>query len=88
MGGCYRQAAFCGLLVPARKKARLAQQQLAGHSRNRSHSSPKFEGGERRLDVVGFCVSQSHLGIPVVAQNSEMTRKPSDIRATAILSWA
>jgi hypothetical protein len=25
---------------------------------------------------------------PVLAQNSEMTRKPRDIRATAILSWA
>jgi transcriptional regulator with XRE-family HTH domain len=48
------QAAVCHLLVEARKKAGLTQQQLAGRLKKPQSFVAKYEGGERRLDVVEF----------------------------------
>jgi transcriptional regulator with XRE-family HTH domain len=48
------QAAFCRLLVAARKKAGLTQQQLARRLRKPQSFVAKYEGGERRLDVIEF----------------------------------
>jgi transcriptional regulator with XRE-family HTH domain len=48
------QAAFCGLLVTARKKAGLTQQQLAKRLKKPQSFVAKYEGGERRLDVIEF----------------------------------
>ena len=48
------QAAFCRLLVTARKKAGLTQQQLARRLKKPQSFVAKYEGGERRLDVVEF----------------------------------
>jgi transcriptional regulator with XRE-family HTH domain len=48
------QAGFCRLLVAARKKAGLTQQQLARRLKKPQSFVAKYEGGERRLDVVEF----------------------------------
>jgi transcriptional regulator with XRE-family HTH domain len=48
------QAAFCGLLIAARKKSGLTQQQLASRLKKPQSFVAKYEGGERRLDVVEF----------------------------------
>lgn len=42
------------LLVAAREKAGLTQQQLASQLRRPQSYVAKYEGGERRLDVVEF----------------------------------
>jgi transcriptional regulator with XRE-family HTH domain len=48
------QAEFCRLLVMARKRAGLTQQQLAKRLRKPQSFVATYEGGERRLDVVEF----------------------------------
>jgi len=48
------QLAFRALMVAARKKAGLTQQQLAGRLRKPQSFVAKYEGGERRLDVIEF----------------------------------
>ena len=45
---------FRGLLVEARKKAGLSQAQLAARLSQPQSFASKFEGGERRLDVIEF----------------------------------
>ena len=42
------------MLVRARKKAKLSQQQVAYRLKRRQSFVAKYEGGERRLDVVEF----------------------------------
>jgi transcriptional regulator with XRE-family HTH domain len=49
-----RQGAFCELLIAARKKAGLTQQEVAQRLKRPQSFVAKFEGGERRLDVVEF----------------------------------
>jgi ribosome-binding protein aMBF1 (putative translation factor) len=48
------QQAFCELMVQARRKSGLTQQQLADRLRKPQSFVAKYEGGERRLDVVEF----------------------------------
>jgi transcriptional regulator with XRE-family HTH domain len=48
------QAAFCELMVGARKAAGLTQQALARRLKKPQSFVAKYEGGERRLDVVEF----------------------------------
>src|SRR5260370_30719080 len=48
------QAAFCELMVGARKAARLTQHALARRLKKPQSFVAKYEGGERRLDVVEF----------------------------------
>jgi transcriptional regulator with XRE-family HTH domain len=48
------QAAFCGLMVRARKAAGLTQHALALRLKKPQSFVAKYEGGERRLDVVEF----------------------------------
>ncbi len=48
------QAAFCELMVGARKAAGLTQQALALRLKKPQSFIAKYEGGERRLDVVEF----------------------------------
>ena len=48
------QAAFCELMVGARKAAGLTQQTLARRLKKPQSFVAKYEGGERRLDVVEF----------------------------------
>jgi transcriptional regulator with XRE-family HTH domain len=48
------QAAFCELMIRARKAAGLTQQELAKRLRRPQSFVAKYEGGERRVDVVEF----------------------------------
>ena len=48
------QAAFCELMVRARKAAGLTQHALARRLKKPQSFVAKYEGGERRLDVVEF----------------------------------
>jgi transcriptional regulator with XRE-family HTH domain len=48
------QAAFCAVMVAARKDAGLTQQALARRLKKPQSFIAKYEGGERRLDVVEF----------------------------------
>ena len=48
------QSAFCELMVKARKAAGLTQQELADRLRKPQSFVAKYEGGERRIDVVEF----------------------------------
>jgi transcriptional regulator with XRE-family HTH domain len=46
--------AFCALLVETREKAGLTQHQVARKLRKPQSFVAKYEGGERRIDVVEF----------------------------------
>lgn len=48
------QLAFRELMIAARKRAGLTQQELAKRLRRPQSFVAKYEGGERRLDVVEF----------------------------------
>ena len=48
------QAAFCELMIRARKAAGLTQHELAKRLRRPQSFVAKYEGGERRVDVVEF----------------------------------
>jgi transcriptional regulator with XRE-family HTH domain len=47
-------AAFRELMIAARKKAGLTQQELARRLRKPQSFVAKYEGGERRIDVIEF----------------------------------
>jgi transcriptional regulator with XRE-family HTH domain len=48
------QTALCELMIGARKAAGLTQHQLAKRLRRPQSFVAKYEGGERRVDVVEF----------------------------------
>lgn len=48
------QAAFCELMIKARKAAGLTQHDLARRLKKPQSFIAKYEGGERRIDVVEF----------------------------------
>jgi transcriptional regulator with XRE-family HTH domain len=48
------QSAFCELMVKARKAAGLTQRELADRLHKPQSFVAKYEGGERRIDVVEF----------------------------------
>src|SRR2546430_8983903 len=56
------QAAFCELMIGARKAAGLTQQALALRLKKPQSFVAKYEGGERRLDVVEFIAIARALG--------------------------
>jgi transcriptional regulator with XRE-family HTH domain len=56
------QAAFCALMVQARKKARLTQHDLAKRLKRPQSFIAKYEGGERRIDVVEFLAITKAIG--------------------------
>lgn len=49
-------------LVAAREKARLTQQELAGRLGRHQSFVAKYEGGERRIDVIEFLTIARALG--------------------------
>lgn len=55
-------AAFCELMIGARKAAGLTQQALALRLKKPQSFVAKYEGGERRLDVVEFISIARALG--------------------------
>jgi transcriptional regulator with XRE-family HTH domain len=56
------QAAFCELMIGARKAAGLTQHALALRLKKPQSFVAKYEGGERRLDVVEFIAIARALG--------------------------
>jgi transcriptional regulator with XRE-family HTH domain len=56
------QAAFCALMVGARKAAGMTQHALARLLKKPQSFVAKYEGGERRLDVVEFVAIARALG--------------------------
>src|SRR3954468_9251572 len=56
------QAAFCELMIGARKAAGLTQQALALRLKKLQSFVAKYEGGERRLDVVEFVAISRVIG--------------------------
>src|ERR1700692_2821993 len=56
------QAAFCELMIGARKAAGLTQHALARRLKTPQSFVAKYEGGERRLDVVEFIAISRALG--------------------------
>lgn len=56
------QAAFCELMIKARKAAGLTQQTLADRLKKPQSFVAKYEGGERRVDVVEFLAIARTIG--------------------------
>lgn len=65
------QNAFCDLMILARKKAGLTQQELATRLSKPQSFVAKYEGGERRIDVVEFIAICGALS----ADSAEIVRK-------------
>lgn len=57
------QARFCELMIAARKKAGLTQASLAKRLRKPQSFVAKYEGGERRLDVLEFLAVAAAIGV-------------------------
>jgi transcriptional regulator with XRE-family HTH domain len=57
------QTAFCELMVKARKAAGLTQRELADRLRKPQSFVAKYEGGERRIDVVEFLTVCQAIGV-------------------------
>ena len=71
------QVAFCELMIKARKNARLTQQDLAKRLKKLQSFVAKYEGGERRIDVVEFLAITSAIGAdPVKILRTLKGRKP------------
>jgi transcriptional regulator with XRE-family HTH domain len=56
------QAAFCELMIGARKATGLTQHALALRLKKPQSFVAKYEGGERRLDIVEFVTIARALG--------------------------
>ena len=56
------QRVFCELMLQARRKAGLTQQELADRLGKPQSFVAKYEGGERRLDVVEFAAVARAIG--------------------------
>ncbi|MDB5607319.1 MAG: transcriptional regulator, family [Bradyrhizobium sp.] len=57
------QSAFCELMVGARKAAGLTQRELADRLHKPQSFVAKYEGGERRIDVVEFLTICQAIGV-------------------------
>jgi transcriptional regulator with XRE-family HTH domain len=60
------QAAFCELMIKARKAAGLTQHDLAERLKKPQSFVAKYEGGERRIDVVEFLGIARAIGVDPV----------------------
>ncbi len=60
------QAAFCELMIKARKAAGLTQHGLARRLKKPQSFIAKYEGGERRIDVVEFLAITRAIGVDPV----------------------
>jgi transcriptional regulator with XRE-family HTH domain len=57
------QTAFCALMIKARKSAGLTQHELAKRLHKPQSFVAKYEGGERRIDVVEFVTICEAIGV-------------------------
>ena len=73
-----RSDALLGLLRDARKRADLTQAEVARRLRKPQSFVAKYEGGERRLDVIEFLEIAAALGsdpTAMIRKLDKMTRK-------------
>jgi len=59
--------AFCALLIETREKAGLTQVQLAKKLRKPQSFIAKYEGGERRIDIIEFITIAQAMGADPVS---------------------
>lgn len=71
------QRVFCDLMVEARKKADLTQEMLAKRLKRPQSFVAKYEGGERRLDVVEFLAVTGAIGVDPVEILRALIRRMS-----------
>jgi transcriptional regulator with XRE-family HTH domain len=69
------QDAFCELVIAARKKAGLTQEKLAKRLKRHQSFVAKYEGGERRLDVIEFITVMQAIGVDPVRLLRALLRK-------------
>jgi transcriptional regulator with XRE-family HTH domain len=60
-------AEFCALLIETRQKAGLTQHQLARKLRKPQSFVAKYEGGERRVDLIEFLTIAQAMDVDAVA---------------------
>jgi transcriptional regulator with XRE-family HTH domain len=71
------QATFCALMVNARKQAGLTQHELACRLKQPQSFVAKYEGGERRIDVIEFVTIVRAIGAdPVKLLRDLLAGKP------------
>lgn len=70
------QAVFCDLMVKARKTAGLTQADLARRLKKPQSFVAKYEGGERRLDVVEFLTITRAIGADPVPILKALQKRP------------
>ena len=61
-----RYKRFCGLLIEARQAKGLTQTEVARRLGRPQSFIAKYEGGERRLDVVEFLEVAEAIGVPAL----------------------
>jgi transcriptional regulator with XRE-family HTH domain len=69
--------AFCALLIQTREKAGLTQQQVARKLRKPQSFVAKYEGGERRIDVLEFMTIARAIGVDAVTLFRALIQKIS-----------
>lgn len=67
--------AFCDLMTRARKKAGLTQQALAKRLGRPQSFVAKYEGGERRLDLIEFVTVSRAIGTDPVLLLRTLTKR-------------
>lgn len=71
------QLALCELMVAARAKAGLTQQSLADALKRPQSFVAKYEGGERRLDVLEFIAVAQAMGADPVRVLKDLLKRLS-----------
>jgi transcriptional regulator with XRE-family HTH domain len=69
------QRIFCDLMIEARKGADLTQEKLAKRLKRPQSFIAKYEGGERRLDVVEFLAVARAIGADPIAILRDLMRR-------------
>jgi transcriptional regulator with XRE-family HTH domain len=75
------QTAFCALMITARKSTGLTQHALARRMARPQSFVAKYEGGERRLDVVEFVAVVRAIGADPVRLLRDFVAGKSPLRA-------
>ena len=67
--------AFCRVMAEARARAGLTQQKLAGRLKKHQSFVAKYEGGERRIDVLEFITIARAMGADPVSLLRALARR-------------
>ena len=69
--------AFCALMIETREAAGLTQVQLAKKLRKSQSFIAKYEGGERRIDVIEFLIITRAIGADPVSLLRTLVQRTS-----------